>query len=156
METCQRIQARQAQAEQKQVNGFLLDTHYWLWFQMGNVQRLNLNAKQELLRMQQEETLFLSAVSVLEVARLVANEQIDLGTSIDEFLAAAIDYGALQLVPLTPKILIESTRLPGDLHRDPSDRILAATAREHGLTLVTRDRELLRYARKGHLRVHKI
>jgi PIN domain nuclease of toxin-antitoxin system len=42
------------------------------------------------------------------------------------------------------------------LHRDPSDRILAATAREHSLVLVTRDEELVRYGRKGHLPILEI
>ncbi len=59
------------------------------------------------------------------------------------------------MLPLTPRILIESTRLPGGLHLDPVDRILVATARELGLTLVTRDKLLLAYARKGHLNARK-
>jgi len=46
--------------------------------------------------------------------------------------------------------------VPGNMHRDPSDRILVATAREHGLTLLTRDRDLLAYRRKGHLNVLKL
>jgi PIN domain nuclease of toxin-antitoxin system len=43
-------------------------------------------------------------------------------------------------------------RLPSQLHDDPVDRILVATARIEGLTLVTRDRALLDYATQGHLR----
>jgi PIN domain nuclease of toxin-antitoxin system len=47
------------------------------------------------------------------------------------------------------KILIVSSFLP----RDPADCILAATAREYGATLVTRDRALLNYGRQGHISV---
>jgi PIN domain nuclease of toxin-antitoxin system len=93
---------------------------------------------------------------VLEVARLAAYGQIDLGMTVDRFVNEATRDGGFQLVPLSLRVLIESTRLPGDLHRDPSDRLLVATAREHGLTLVTRDGELLRYSRKGHIRTMKI
>jgi PIN domain nuclease of toxin-antitoxin system len=80
----------------------------------------------------------------------------DIGMSIDRFLHEATVDGGLQLLPITTQILIESTRLPGNIHRDPSDRILVATAREHGLTLLTRDRDLLAYGRKGHLSVLKL
>ncbi|MFZ5739720.1 MAG: PIN domain-containing protein [Pseudomonadota bacterium] len=41
--------------------------------------------------------------------------------------------------------------LPGFPHRDPADRIIAATAREYGYRLITRDRSLLAYAREGHI-----
>lgn len=54
---------------------------------------------------------------------------------------------------LTPETLIDSTRLPGVLHRDPADRILAATVRHHGFTLVTQDRKLLESAKQGYLNV---
>lgn len=47
--------------------------------------------------------------------------------------------------------LIASTELPGELHADPADRIIIATARENGLRIVTRDRLILNYAEKGHV-----
>jgi PIN domain nuclease of toxin-antitoxin system len=55
------------------------------------------------------------------------------------------------LAELTPKLLLESAFLPGNLHQDPADRIIAATAREYGYTVMTRDRPLLEYAQQGHL-----
>ncbi len=57
------------------------------------------------------------------------------------------------LTELTPKVLMESSFLPGSLHPDPADRIIAATAREFDLTVVTRDRALLDYGREGYLSV---
>lgn len=52
---------------------------------------------------------------------------------------------------LTADILLNSSYLPGRPPRDPADRILAATAREFGYRLVTRDRPLLEYAGQGHI-----
>jgi PIN domain nuclease of toxin-antitoxin system len=46
---------------------------------------------------------------------------------------------------------MESSFLPGKFPKDPADRIIAATAREHGYTVVTRDRALLDYAEQGYL-----
>jgi PIN domain nuclease of toxin-antitoxin system len=148
--------AQGQQGEDLKVIASLLDTHYWLWLQTGHAGRLSSQARNELLTLQRNSLLYLSAVSVWEVARLVADGDMDIGMSIDRFLQEATVDGGLQLLPLTTQILIESTRLPGNIHRDPSDRILVATAREHGLTLLTRDRDLLAYGRKGHLSVLKL
>jgi len=59
----------------------------------------------------------------------------------------------LALCELTPEILLGSSFLPGTFHRDPADRIIAATAREFGYTVITRNRALLNYAAQGHLAV---
>jgi PIN domain nuclease of toxin-antitoxin system len=40
--------------------------------------------------------------------------------------------------------------LPGGPPNDPVDRIIAATGRVFGYTVVTRDGDLMRYARAGH------
>jgi len=50
-------------------------------------------------------------------------------------------------------LLIESSFLPGRPPRDPADRIIAATARDLGATLITRDHRLLEYAEQGHMKV---
>jgi PIN domain nuclease of toxin-antitoxin system len=59
----------------------------------------------------------------------------------------------IALCELTPDILLGSWSLPGRLNRDPADRIIAATAREFGYMVITRDRQLLDYAAQGHLAV---
>ena len=57
----------------------------------------------------------------------------------------------VRVEPLAPSILIESSFLPGDFHNDPADRIIVAMARALELTIVTRDRAILDYARQGHV-----
>lgn len=57
----------------------------------------------------------------------------------------------VELAKLTPDILIESSFLPGTPPRDPADRIIIATARDIGATLVTRDRLLLEYGTSGQI-----
>lgn len=54
---------------------------------------------------------------------------------------------------MPPEVLIASTELPSFPTNDPADRIIAATAREYGFTVVTRDRPLLDYGKQGHLSV---
>ena len=57
------------------------------------------------------------------------------------------------LAEMPPSVLIASCSLPGSPPADPADRILAATARAFGYTLVTRDRHLLDYGSEGHIQV---
>lgn len=138
------------------MTALLLDTHSWLWFQGGDAEQLSRESRATLLEAQKVRALYLSDISVLEAARLIAYRQLYLPISIDQFVEDATGRGGLQLLPLTTRILIESTRLPGEIHRDPADRMLVATAREHGLALVTRDKHLLAYGRGGHVRTLKV
>jgi PIN domain nuclease of toxin-antitoxin system len=54
---------------------------------------------------------------------------------------------------LTPAIAIDASYLPGELHGDPGDRLLIATARHLGMPIVTRDRRIIAYAEAGWVRV---
>ena len=65
--------------------------------------------------------------------------------SLDEWFDQALDYPGVQLLALTPEIAIESTRLPGEFHRDPADQIIVATARVYGCPLVTSDEKIVNY-----------
>jgi PIN domain nuclease of toxin-antitoxin system len=66
--------------------------------------------------------------------------------------ARALTFPGLRLTALSPSIAIESTRLPGEIHRDPADRILIATARLSAASIVTSDERILKYAKQGHVR----
>jgi PIN domain nuclease of toxin-antitoxin system len=72
---------------------------------------------------------------------------------VDEWVAAANAAPGVRLIDLSPAISVDSTRLPGEPPRDPADRMIIATARALGGTLVTRDEELLRYGANGHVRI---
>ena len=67
-----------------------------------------------------------------------------------ELLLARPEIG---VAALPPHVMLESSFLPGMLNRDPADRIIAATAREYGYTVMTRDRGLLDYGGEGYLSV---
>ena len=105
---------------------------------------------------QAEHNLFASAISVLEIALLESRERVQLSLNIDTWLKESFADDGIQLLPLSPEIAVASTRLPGTIHGDPADRILIATARIHNLTLLTRDKQLLAYGRKGHVNVQRV
>ena len=93
------------------------------------------------------------AISIWEIAQLEATRRLQLSVDVRAWVGRALAFPGVRLTGLTPAIAIESTRLPGALHRDPADRILIATARLMGAALVTRDERILGYAKKGHVKV---
>lgn len=64
----------------------------------------------------------------------------------------ALSKPGISVAPLTPEIAMESVNLPGELHGDPADRMLVATARMLGATLLTKDARLIRYSQQRHVR----
>lgn len=128
----------------------LLDTHVWLWLMMGSSE-LSDDTRSKIEESAQHRQVYIAAISIWEVGMLVAKGRIQLQQDVWQWTQAALKAPGLQLIPLLPEIAIESSRLPGSFHGDPADRILVATARHAGYTLLTRDEKILQYAEEGHL-----
>jgi len=120
----------------------VLDTHAWLWWIRGDTIELP-SAMREIID-NSSGFVALASVSCLEVAWLAKKGRISLPIPIDDFFVKAIDGSGLVLLPLTPSIAARSAFLP-DIHRDPIDRVLIATALEHDAELVTRDGMISQY-----------
>ena len=99
-----------------------------------------------------EEKVRVSPISAWELGLLSARGRLAAAQSPLDIFGDVIATPGVRVEALSPEVLIESSFLPGHLHRDPADRILIATARRSDLTLVTRDQIILRYAREGHVR----
>lgn len=96
---------------------------------------------------------YVSPITAWEVGLLVARERLKLLVTPQRWFQRLLEMPTMQLAALSPDVLIAASFLPGKAPRDPADRILAATAREYGCTLLTRDRALLSYGEQGHVRV---
>lgn len=133
--------------------GLLLDTHIWIWAMTGDLPRLSDNHLAAIANAEKERRLAISAISVWEVGMLEAKGRIDLGGDCQTWIDKALSFPGLVLIPLTPNIAIQSSRLPGEIHGDPADRILAATARSTDRILLTKDHKLLDYGEQGYISV---
>lgn len=98
------------------------------------------------------EAVFVSPISAWEIGLLVSRGRLNLSLSPVRWFETITEEPGFSLANLPPEVLIASSFLPDASFRDPADRIIAATAREYGFTLLTRDRQLLAYADKGHIR----
>ncbi|MGZ6041889.1 MAG: type II toxin-antitoxin system VapC family toxin [Asticcacaulis sp.] len=92
-----------------------------------------------------------SPITAWEIGLLVSRGRMPMSVSPLNWFRMLMAVEGVRSSPLSPEILVASSALPGDPPRDPADRIIIATAREQGLTIVTRDRLILGYAEAGHV-----
>jgi PIN domain nuclease of toxin-antitoxin system len=94
---------------------------------------------------------YISAITAWEIGLLVWRQRLRIGMAPEQWFDRMLAAPRVHLAPLPPRVLIAASFLPGTPPRDPADRIIAATARELGATLITRDRLLLDYGAQGHI-----
>jgi PIN domain nuclease of toxin-antitoxin system len=99
----------------------------------------------------QSVTTFVSPITAWEIGLLASRERLRLLITPERWFGKILELPGTALAELSPDLLIASSFLPGKPPRDPADRIIAATARHLGATLITRDGALLGYAKQGHL-----
>jgi len=121
----------------------LLDTHIWVWW-VDDSQQLT-DRQRHIVLDNVRSGLGISVMSCWEVAKLVEYGRLELACAIEEWMTQAVAYPGMQLLELTPRIAIESTKLPGSFHRDPADQIIVATARVYDIPLLTADSHILQY-----------
>lgn len=131
----------------------LLDTHCWIWMQLGLAGRFAPASLRAIERAARGGQVGVSVISVWEVGMLEAKGRLELRMNCGEWIRAALATPGLSLIPLSPEIAIESSRLPGSFQGDPADRILMATARVTGAKLMTKDQKILDYSEQGHARI---
>ncbi len=128
----------------------LLDTHTAIWLvaneRIGRAAEEAINAVHET-----NGTLLVSPITAWEVGLLVSLRRVDLLATPQRWFARLLATPNVHLAELSPDILMASSFLPGKPPRDPADRILLATARDLGATLVTRDGLILKYGEDGHV-----
>ena len=126
----------------------LLDTHSWVWLVFADP-LLKPAARASIEDAASAATLFVSPISMWEIALKHSRGKLELERPIRDWLSQASSLPGLRIAPITPSIAAECASLPPAFHGDPADRIIAATARSEGLTLITHDKALLKLADRG-------
>ena len=120
----------------------LLDTHVLIWW-LNDRKRLSPTQREVVGSVRPEEPLLVSDISLWEVATLHGAGRIRLALPLREWLDKATAPPLVQRHGISPAIASEVAALPDSFHRDPADRILVATARVLGATLLTQDRRIV-------------
>ena len=119
----------------------LLDTHVLLWWLEGG-KRLSRKQKRAIDRAGPDNPLAVSDITPWEIATLYELGRIRLRMALRDWLEAAVAPPLVARVPISPAVAAEVAVLPPTFHRDPADRIIVATARVHGLALLTSDERI--------------
>ena len=133
----------------------LLDTHVWLWLLNGEEKLISSQCLSYIEDSVKYSNIRVSAISVWEVGMLESKGKIIFPIGCLEWVNKALNAPGISLVPITPEMAIESSRLPGKFHGDPTDRIIVATARILGATLMSHDKQIIMYGKKKYLKVIK-
>jgi len=120
----------------------LLDTHVLLWW-FDRSKRLSRGQQRTLARNNPDRPLGVASASLWEIALLVEAGRVRLALPIDEWLTRATATPRVEVYPATPAIASEVVALASTRHWDPADRIIVATARVHGVPLVTSDSRII-------------
>ena len=120
----------------------LLDTHILIWW-LNDVSRLSPEQREVLESASADSPLLVSDISLWEVATLYDLGRIRLTVPLREWLDKAVAPPLVRRQGISPAIATELAALPDSFQRDPADRILVATARVFGATLLTHDRRIV-------------
>ena len=117
----------------------LLDTHIWIWMALDPA-RLSRRVARALD--DAENQLWISPISVWELLMLTQKGRVQLNEDAVAWTRRTLEQLQLHEAPLTTEVALETSAL-GLVNSDPSDRLIAASARVSGLTLVTADAKLI-------------
>jgi PIN domain nuclease of toxin-antitoxin system len=119
----------------------ILDTHAWIWWLTESP---NLAAKAA-EKIRDAESVGIPVIACWELAMLVSKNRICLSMDVQIWIDLALQHPKIQLLPLTPEIAVIATRLPGDFHGDPADRLIVASCLVHKSVLISKDSKIQRW-----------
>jgi PIN domain nuclease of toxin-antitoxin system len=117
----------------------LLDTHALIWLAFEPA-KLSQVAREAIRESAWTGGLGISAITLWEAAWLVTQRRVDFTGTPEAFLKEISSRTAV--FPITRQIAILANQLPATFPRDPSDRLIGATAMSERIALVTKDRTI--------------
>ncbi|MGC9452242.1 MAG: type II toxin-antitoxin system VapC family toxin [Oceanipulchritudo sp.] len=119
----------------------LLDTHAFVWL-VSDQTKLSKAARKVLAGALQSAAI--SIVTAWEIGLLCKRGRLQLPLSPADYISRALHQHNIQELPLDRELIFRAVALP-DLHNDPFDRILVATAQVFRMPLISKDRMLAQY-----------
>jgi len=122
----------------------ILDTHAWLWW-VSNPALLSQNAQKAIDTAVSEKAVYISTISSWEVALLASKGRLKLSLDVPDWIDKTEALPFVNFIEINNRISVKSVQLPGNLHADPADRIIVASALTMDATIITKDQKLLQY-----------
>ena len=122
----------------------VIDTHILIWW-VSDDKKLSNAAKKIIKKTLIDSEVIISSISVWEISMLIEKERLVISMDIESWINEVSSIEGVHFMPVDNEIGIKSTKLPGDFHKDPADRIIVATARKLAVALVTADEKIIKY-----------
>jgi PIN domain nuclease of toxin-antitoxin system len=119
----------------------LLDTHVLIWAREDS-SRLSRAAASAIRRGRSDGGIAISAITLWELASLFTSGKVQAYGTVEAAIRLLVEDVTVR--SLTPEIAALAAQFPNDYSRDPADRLIGATARAEGMTLITRDENIRR------------
>lgn len=119
----------------------LLDTHVLVWM-VADSKWLSRPAAAAIRKAEDEGGVAISAITLWELASLIARGRVQVYGTADASVRLLIE--GVSVKPITPEIAALATQFSADYPKDPADRLIGATARAEGISLITRDENIRR------------
>jgi PIN domain nuclease of toxin-antitoxin system len=120
----------------------LLDTHVLVWL-VSDSRRLSPTAVRELRKGERNGELAISSITIWELALLYQRGRLRSSGSMESAIRSILEKSRVEVIEISPEIAALTTTFPGTYPNDPADRLIGATARALGLTLITQDERIL-------------
>lgn len=118
------------------MSAVLLDSHVIHWWS-AEPDRISATAAKAI---SEADELAAADISWFELAWLARHERIAVTIPVTSWLGQLA--AQVRTIAVTPAIAASAVALPSSFPGDPADRLIYATAIEHGLRLITKDRVL--------------
>lgn len=119
----------------------LLDTHVLLWL-AAEPARLSRRAAAAIRRALRSGGIAVASITLWEIAMLFELGRLRYRGTVEESIESILRATGVTLREITPAVAALATQFPHDFSPDPADRLIAATARAEGLTLLTQDERI--------------
>lgn len=118
----------------------VLDTCALIWWSV-DPDKLSQRAKEACQEMEQEKNGLVPSTAIWEIAIKIKNHKLDLGVSIDDYIATLKKSNVVRIIPIDEEIWLESVKLEWE-HRDPADRVVVAVAKRNQSAIITADQKI--------------
>lgn len=133
----------------------VLDTHVLIWLINGDERIRKSGLLNHINKAIKDNSIVIPAICMWEIAMLASKERISLSENTLDWIKNVTSAPGVSIQPLSPEIAYDSSILPGDFHGDPADRMIVASARILDATLLTFDKNIIKYGEKGFVKIKK-
>jgi len=123
----------------------VIDTHVLVWWVSGDKSLSTAATKAINSALENRSEVIVSSISAWEISMLIEKGRLILSMDVNNWLDEISQIDGVRFMPVDIEIAVKSTVLPGEFHKDPTDRIIVATARKLAVDLITADEKIRNY-----------